>query len=404
MRPHRLYIDIGSTYFKLDADGAISHHFRDFSIPIYDDLRAKCGEILARYTPEEISICSSANGGLSTLVIALSDSFSLRYAINTAFNAGINIIDTLTLPRLAETAPPSQKVDVVVLTGGIDGVGGLFDERICDFLANVRYDNIVYAGNDIDAKFLASRIPELVVLPNLLNDRLKLDEKPLKTYLTDLYQADIMGKEEIKRFYDVTANQIYPTPYVVNRALPLIGEKMAMADPFVVVDIGGATTDIHYSTDLVADNLVGEGGYDRLVFKKLGVYKSRPSLLHTARQNEFVFELLGHLGVTEEALESREDTPVTTMMQLALFLVLYKVSRHHADYVELDLAKLNTIVLTGGIAKILSPEEAKSVVTFAYRKLLHFHQAPDVVLDTDYRIWTYGMEVLARQAHTKERS
>ena len=45
------------------------------------------------------------------------------------------------------------------------------------------------------------------------------------------------------------------------------------------------------------------------------------------------------------------------MMQLAIFLVLYKVSKYHGDYVELNLDILNSIVLTGGITKVLTQEE-----------------------------------------------
>jgi hypothetical protein len=400
----KLLIDIGSTYFKISAEGEIRHFFRDFQRPIYEDLMAKCGDLVARYRPEEIQVCSSANGGLSTLIVGLSDSFSLRYAVNIAFNAGINIIDTVLLPEIAEAAPPAETVDVVILVGGIDGVGGIFDEKTIDFLRRVSYQNIVYVGSDADRAFLETEIPNLVVLDNIITDRLKMNEKALKSYLTDLYQADIMGKEDIKRFYEITANQIYSTPYIVNQALPHIGEKLDVADPFIVIDIGGATTDIHYSRDLVVDNIVTEGGYDRLVFKKLGVYKSRPSLVHTARQNEFVFELLGYLGDTEDILEKESDEATKVLMQLAIFLVRYKVSRHHADYIELRLENLNSIVLTGGITKVLRDEEVAAIVRFFYRKLLHFHQTPDIVVDRNYEIWTYGMRALRHAPDTADRT
>ncbi|WP_456451550.1 glutamate mutase L [Hydrogenimonas sp.] len=397
MSAHKLLIDIGSTYFKLSSEGTVRHYFRDFTRPIFDDLMDKCGDIVARYHPEEIQICSSANGGLSTLILGLSDSFSLRYTVNIAFNSGINIIDTVLLPQIESATPPLERVDVVILVGGIDGVGGIFDEKVVDFLQRTAYNNIVYVGSDADRAFLESRLPNLVVLENIITDRLKMNEKALKTYLTDLYQADIMGKEEIKRFYEITANQIYSTPYIVNRALPHISERLEVADPFIVVDIGGATTDIHYSRDLVVDNIVAEGGYDRLVFKKLGVYKSRENLVHTAKQNEFVFELLGYLGVTEEILQERSEKATKVLMQLAIFLVLYKVSRHHADYIELKLDNLNALVLTGGITKVLSDEDADAIVRFFYKKLLHFHEIPNIVIDRNYEIWTYGMQSIENE-------
>ena len=56
----------------------------------------------------------------------------------------------------------------------------------------------------------------------------------------------------------VTANQIYSTPYIVNQSLPYINNILENVDPFIVVDIGGATTDIHYSKELADDNIITE--------------------------------------------------------------------------------------------------------------------------------------------------
>ncbi len=385
----QLFIDIGSTYFKVAHKGKIDQYFRDFNKNILDDLNGKCAEIIAQYLPRDIHICSSANGGLSTLIIGLTNSFSLKYAINIAFNSGINIIDTVLYPKIESESVPSELIDVVIVVGGIDSVAHVFDEKLSVYLEKVRYENIVYVGS---RKSVPSQIDDLVVLENIIDDKLMIREEALKTYLTDLYQADIVGKEDIKQLYAITANQIFSTPYIVNRALPSINERLDVADPFIVVDIGGATTDIHYSRDLVTDNIVSQSGYDRLVFKKLGVYKSRESLVHTARNNEFVFELLEHLNVTENILEEQSEKATRTLMQLAIFLVLYKVSRHHAQYVELKLEILNSIVLTGGISKVLSPEEVDDIVLFFYKKILQFHSAPNTLLDSNYEIWTYGIE------------
>jgi len=388
----KLLIDIGSTYFKVAQEGEISQYFRDFHRNIYDDLGSKCADVLRNYRAEDIHICSSANGGLSTLIIGLTNSFSLKYAINIAFNSGINIIDTVLYPRIESEPPPSEMVDVVIIVGGIDGVANVFDERLLTYLERVHYQNIVYVGTRKSVPFLQAHIDDLVVLENVISNKLKIQEEALKNYLTDLYQADIMGKEDIKQLYGITANQIYSTPYIVNRSLAKISDHLDVADPFIVIDIGGATTDIHYSRDLVNDNILTESGYDRLVFKKLGVYKSRESLVHTAKQNEFVYELLNHLNVTENILEEQSEKATRILMQLAIFLVLYKVSRHHASYIELKLEILNSIVLTGGITKVLSQEEVDDIVLFFYKKILHFHHAPKIVLDHNYEIWTYGIK------------
>ena len=388
----KLLIDIGSTYFKVSQNGSINQYFRDFDKHIFDDLATQCGDILTSYAKEDIYICSSANGGLSTLIIGMSNSFSLKYAINIAFNSGINIIDTVLYPRIDEYKAPSETVDVVIVVGGIDSVGNIFDEKLLDYLGRVTYQNIVYVGSGADADFMRRNIPSVTVLPNIITDKLQIREEELKEYLTNLYQQDIMGKEDIKQLYEYTSNQIYSTPYIVNQSLPHIDEIFATVDPFLLIDIGGATTDIHYSKDLVVDNILHENEYDRMVFKKLGVFKSRESLVFSAKNNEFVYELLAYLHVTEDILEQHSEQATKILMQLAIFLVLYKVSRHHASYIELSLEKLNSIVFTGGITKVLSFEEVQQITLFFYKKLLHFHHTPEIIIDEEYKIWTLGQK------------
>jgi len=386
----RLLIDIGSTYFKISQDGEIDHYFRDFDTSILNDLSNKCADILNRYDPKDIYICSSANGGLSTLIIGLTNSFSLKYAVNIAFNAGINIIDTVLYPKISDYRPPSEIIDVVIVVGGIDGVKNIYDDKLINYLDSVNYQNIVFVGSNESKDYLKQKIKDIVILENIIDSELKIHEDDLKGYLTNLYQSDIIGKEDIKELYQLSANQIYSTPYIVNRSLSKIHEHIEVADPFIVVDIGGATTDIHYSRDLVNDNIVSKSGYDRLVFKKLGVYKSRESLVHIAKQNEFVFELLEHLNVTENILEEYSEDATKVLMLLSIFLVLYKVSKHHAAYIELNLEILNNIILTGGISKVLTQEDVDDIILFFYKKILHYNHAPTIVLDHNYEIWTYG--------------
>jgi len=389
----RLQIDIGSTYFKVSANGETNQYFRDFDIDIYDDVLNKCGDIIKDFSKEETFICSSANGGLSTLIIGISSLFSIKYATNIAFNSGINIIDTVLYSKIEETQPPKDIIDVVIIAGGIDKVKPKYDNRLLEYLKGVNYQNIVYVGNRVDKEFVEKNIKDIVVLPNIIDSKLQVVEEHLKEYLTNLYQADIVGKEDIKKLYNITSNQIYSTPYVVNNALPRLNSLFEITDPFLLIDIGGATTDIHYSTDLVENkNILTQSGYDRLVFKKLGVFKSRESLVFGAKCNEFVYELLDYLGVNENILEEYSNKATVTLMQLAIFLVLYQVSKSHNDYVNLKLEILNSIVLTGGISKVLSDEDIDRIIRFFYKKILNFTEIPTIITDREYEIWTLGME------------
>ncbi len=386
----KLLIDIGSTYFKVSTDNSIEQHFRDFNKQILDDLTHKCGDTLQRYDSKNVHICSSANGGLSTLIIGVTHSFSLKYASNIAYNAGINVIDSIIFQDIEDYSIPSDLIDVVIIVGGINSNGGVFDERLTSYLAKLNYSSVVYVGNQPDGALVAERVEQLVVLPNIIDDRLHIVEEHLKDFLTNLYQQDIEGKEDIKHLYQITDNQIYSTPYVVTKSLPLIHGSFPVTDPFILLDIGGATTDVHYSKDLVNDNIVTEQGFDRLVFKKLGVYKSRQSLIFTAENNEFSYELLMHLKVTENIYQEHSEKATKVLMQLAIFLVLCKMSHYRPAYVTLRLLTVNSIVFTGGITKVLTTEDIEDIVAFFYRKILNSDHKPVTVLDSGYNIWTLG--------------
>lgn len=390
MNNKKLLIDVGSTYFKLCANGKLEQHFRNFNKSILDDLNHKCKHTIDQFTPENIFICSSANGGLSTLIIGLTHSFSLKYATNIALNSGINIIDTILYQDIEEASIPSDLIDVVIIVGGIDSKSNVFGKPLHKYLSQINYSNIVYVGNSPDANQVKSNIGNLTILPNIIDDRLHIIEEDLRTYLTNLYQQDIEGKNDIKDLYQITKNQIYSTPYIVNRTLPLIDAKFSVVNPFILLDIGGATTDIHYSKDLVDSNLVTENEFDRLVFKKLGVYKSRESLIFVAKNNEFVGELLMHLNVTENIFDEYSDKATRILMQLAIFLVLCKTSHYRPNYINLKLLTVNSVVLTGGITKVLTLKEAEDIISFFYKKILNSAHRPITVMDNDYSIWTLG--------------
>ena len=388
---NKLLIDVGSTYFKVSTNEKTEQHFRDFNKDIYDDLEYKCGNTISKFTKEDIHICSSANGGLSTLIIGLTNSYSLKYAKNIAFNSGINIIDTIIYQDIETYSLPSDVIDVVIIVGGIESTTNRYGNPLYDYLKNLKYSNIVYVGTSNGVGKLEKNIANLVVLPNVIDNKLHIIEEDLKQYLTNLYQADIMGKDEIKHLYDITSNQIFSTPYIVNKTLPLIDANFSVVDPFILIDIGGATTDIHYSKDLVDENIVTENEYDRLVFKKLGVYKSKESLIFTAKNNEFTYELLTHLKVTENIFEQTNEKATKILMQLAIFLVLCKMSHYKKTYINLKLLSINSIVLTGGITKVLTDTEVEDIISFFYQKILNSQHKPSVVLDSNYYIWTLGI-------------
>ena len=205
----KLLIDVGSTYFKISTSENIEQHFRDFNIDILDDLKNKCSRTIDRFDKRDVHICSSANGGLSALIIGITRSFSLKYATNIAFNSGINIIDTVLYQDIEECSIPTGLIDVVIIVGGIDSNTDIFSNTLYSYLAQLNYSNIVFVGSAEDAPLIKDRIKNVVILPNIIDHKLHVVEENLKEYLTNLYQQDIEGKEGIKNLYHITDNQIF---------------------------------------------------------------------------------------------------------------------------------------------------------------------------------------------------
>ena len=194
----KMLIDIGSTYFKLSSNGNISHHFRNFDKDIHDDLIFKCGDEIDKYSKDDIHICSSANGGLSTLIIGLTESFSLKFASNIAYNSGINIIETVIYSKIEDYAIPSDALDVVIVVGGIDSVKNIFDEKLINYLDRLNYSNIVYVGSSTQIEFLKGNIPNLVVLPNIIDNKLYMNEDELKRVFNKSLPTRHYGKRRYK--------------------------------------------------------------------------------------------------------------------------------------------------------------------------------------------------------------
>ena len=181
----KLLIDVGSTYFKVSNSTDIEQHFRDFNKSILDDLTHKCGQKIESFDKKDIHICSSANGGLSTLIIGVTQSFSLKFATNIAFNSGINIIDTVLFQNIEEYSVPSDLIDVVIIVGGIDSNANNFTDSLYRYLENLTYSNVVFVGSELDAPVIQENIKNVVVLPNIIDDRLHIVEESLKDYLTN---------------------------------------------------------------------------------------------------------------------------------------------------------------------------------------------------------------------------
>ena len=99
-----------------------------------------------------------------------------------------------------------------------------------------------------------------------------------------------------------------------------------------------------------------------------------------------------YLKVTENIFNEQSKKATKILMQLAIFLVLCKISHYRKAYINLKFLTINSFVLTGGITKVLSVAEIEDIVGFFYKKILTSEHRPVVVLDSNYDIWTLGVK------------
>ena len=394
-----LYIDIGSTYIKTfeDDKGVSKQYKRDFNVSIWDDISSKLNDLLSSYNSKEISICSSANGGLSVLILGLSDSFSKKFSEQAVLNAGAIIAGSLNYFELDNLKNKSYKVDVLVITGGVDSIdNSYFPTDFAGYVNKyIEYGHIVFAGNTALRNKVQEIDASVVFLENILTNKLKANIDELTGYLSKLYHKDIIKRQEIKELYSITNNTVLPTPYIVNRAFEYENYSSAsyLPAPFIVIDIGGATIDIHFSNDVISLGNFHET-YNRLVFKNIGVHKSLDSLLYNIKNNEFTeeFYYLQEMEVDSQDIKGH-GFDIKTLMKFALLIILVKCSKlEDKTQVVIEFERLKGVIITGGACKILSLEEAQNVLSFFYKKLNIANNIPNIVIDKHYTFWKAGFK------------
>ena len=210
-----------------------------------------------------------------------------------------------------------------------------------------------------------------------------------------------MHKDGVSEIGAGLTRPIRPTPEVVNRGFRRAVTNrsgMAVAGPCVLVDIGGATTDLHFTTEILRDD--GETpppagtSVARYVFTDLGTVASRDSTLLQLRTNprtyEFLHTILDDAHAAYGPLREGEYDPSPELMSFScFFLALDRFAAGRGPGLPTaDLRRVSQILLTGGASQALAEDAVSRLV----RLLLPADAgAPAVTIDRTYRIWVDGL-------------
>ncbi|MBN1883211.1 MAG: glutamate mutase L [Deltaproteobacteria bacterium] len=196
---------------------------------------------------------SSAAGGLKMSVHGLTRDMTLRAAREASLGAGAVVVYTtagaMTESDLEELREKRPKL--VLLSGGVDY--GDRDIVIANarLLARARIPvPIIYAGN-VSARREVSRIfsdagIEYFVCENVYPKIDELNVRPVRKLIQEVFARHIVSAPGMDRIKEMVSGDIMPTPGAVLAAAELLYDTLG---DLVVVDVGGATTDIHSVTE-----------------------------------------------------------------------------------------------------------------------------------------------------------
>ena len=265
MRPH-LLVDFGSTYTKLTAvdldDEEIIGTSRAMTTVKTDVLEGfnQAMEKLQNAHPEMgeiegVSACSSAAGGLKMAAIGLVEELTAEAAKRACLGAGalVEEVYTFRLGKKEIKQLKNKPIDIILLAGGTDGGNSDVIIHNAKKLAEASLDvPIIVAGNkdaadEIDAIFSAATL-EYHIVDNVMPKLKKLNVDPAKKIIRKIFIDKIIEAKGIKQAEEKTGQIIMPTPESVLMAAELLSkghEDEVGFGELMVVDIGGATTDVH---------------------------------------------------------------------------------------------------------------------------------------------------------------
>ena len=266
-----LAIDFGSTYTKLtaiDLDNEVILATAKDITTVEDDIMIGFNkafnklkiEINKKINFDEINFvnktaCSSAAGGLKMVAIGLVPELTAEAAKKAALGAGARVIKTYTyelnsreLEEIKNTA-----LDIILLAGGTDGGNKECIIHNAKMLAEFKVKiPVVVAGNKAATDEIENILKEAeidcYITENVMPFINKLNVEPSREEIRKVFMSKIVEAKGMKKAEEFIKGILMPTPAAVLKASEILAtgtdEEEGLGD-LIVVDIGGATTDIH---------------------------------------------------------------------------------------------------------------------------------------------------------------
>jgi uncharacterized protein (TIGR01319 family) len=422
-------VDFGSTFTKaalvdLTAGRIVAQAAHPTTIDTdvldgYDACLAALVDADPRAAGADVLACSSAGGGLRIAVVGNEELVTAEAGRRVALSSGGRVVEFVAAGGRGPDDPQwrvlghTTRPDVVLLTGGTDGGNTrVVVEAAQGIVAGGWSGPVVFAGN-ADAR---PEVEEaLAGLPYVVADNVVprigvLAPESARRAIREMFLAHVIGGKHLSERADFTAMVTGATPDVVLTGVEVLAQT---AGDVVVVDVGGATTDVHSVVRLdpeeanLSREVVATTPVTRTVEGDLGMRWSATSTVAAAGLDDLAGAAEvrhadpGFLPRTDE--EYAEDEAIA---RAAVSLAL----RRHAGRSQVvvgpdgrvvertgkDLREVDLLVGSGGVLRHGRPGVEERVLAVSVGEVeggWQLPRAPRVVVDRDYVLAAAGLLV-----------
>ncbi|MCM4082546.1 glutamate mutase L [Paractinoplanes hotanensis] len=247
-------VDVGSTYTKAALiDLSAGRLVRRAEVPTTTggDVLTGLDQAVAAVGPgDEVYVCSSAGGGLRLAVVGYESLVTAEAGHRVGLSAGARVVHVAAglLDGRAVAALRESRPDVILLVGGTDGGDGevlLHNARRLG-ASRLRVPVVVAGNADVRAEaaaLLTGRRVPVTVTGNVLPRIGVLDPAPARAAIREVFLRHVIGGKRLSRGARFASLVRAATPDAVLAGVELLADSTGSG--VLVVDVGGATTDVY---------------------------------------------------------------------------------------------------------------------------------------------------------------
>jgi uncharacterized protein (TIGR01319 family) len=260
-------VDVGSTYTKAArvdlASGEMTGRAEVPTTSATDVLAGLDAAVAAvgGRASDEMYVCSSAGGGLRLAVVGYESLVTAEAGHRVGLSAGAQVVHVAAGPLdgSAVAALRHSRPDVILLVGGTDGGDAAVLLHNARRLATARLRVPVVVAGNADARLeaaalLSARNVSVTVAGNVLPRIGQLEPGPARAAIRAVFLEHVIGGKRLSRGRRFAALVRAATPDAVLAGVELLADLTGAG--VLVVDVGGATTDVYSALlpDAEADN------------------------------------------------------------------------------------------------------------------------------------------------------